>query len=142
MAAEPKAVVRRFWEEIWNHRNPPAAEELMAEDFVFHTPTLGTHAGRAQTLAVFAEIRTAFPDMSLEILEMIAEGGTVVTYWRTTATHCAPYCGVAPTGQQVTWSGLALHRVVDGRIVEHRAFPDTRAPGGPHEIASRKPRAD
>ncbi len=114
----------------------------MADDFVFHTPTLGRHAGRAQTLAVVAEMRTAFPDMALEILEMIAEGGAVVTPWRTTATHRGPYRGVAPTGQQVTWSGLALHRVVDGRIVEHRAFPDTRAPGGPHEIASRKPLAD
>ena len=142
MAEEPKAVVRRFWDEIWNHRNPAAADKLMAEDYVFDTPTLGRQSGRAQTLAVVAEIRSAFPDMSLEILEMIAEGGTVVTHWRTTATHRGSYRGVVPTGQQVTWSGLALHRVVDGRIVEQLSFPDTRAPGGPHDIACRKPLAD
>jgi predicted ester cyclase len=117
----------------------PEAPCLAGDFFRFVS---GPHAGRAQTLAAFAEIRTAFPDMSLEILEMIAEGDTVVTHWRPTATHRGPYRGVAPTGQQVTWSGLALHRVGDGRIAEHLAFPDARAPGGPHEIASRKPRSD
>jgi steroid delta-isomerase-like uncharacterized protein len=142
MAQDPKAVVRRFIDEVWNNRNPTAAEEVMAEDFVWRTPTLGTQSGRAQALAVLAEMRTAFPDMEMGVAEMIGEGDTVVTHWRTTATHGGPYRGVAPTGEPVTWSGLVLNRVVDGRIVEHLAFPDTRARGGPHEIASRKPLAD
>jgi steroid delta-isomerase-like uncharacterized protein len=141
MAQDPKAVVQRFIDEIWNNRNPAAAEEVMAEEFVWHTPTLGTHSGRAQALEVLAEMRTAFPDMAMVAEEMIAEGDRVVTHWVVTGTHRGPYRGVAPTGQQVTWSGVVLHRVVAGRIAEHRAFPDSTAPGGPHEIASRKTRA-
>jgi steroid delta-isomerase-like uncharacterized protein len=142
MAQDPKAVVRRFLDEIWNNRNPAAAEEVMAEDFVWRTPTLGTISGRAQALAALAEMRTAFPDLETRVAEMIAEGDTVVTHWQTTGTQRGPYRGVAPTGQRATWSGLTLHRVVGGRIAEHWGFADARASGGPHEVASRQPRAD
>jgi steroid delta-isomerase-like uncharacterized protein len=137
MAEDPKTIVRRFWDEVWKHQNPAAAEELLAEDFVWQTPSLGTHRGRVQGLAALEQIRAAFPDMTLVVEEMIAEGDKVATSWVNTATHLGPYRGAAPTGQKVTWAGMTMHRVVDGRIVEHRAFADTTAPGGPHEIATR-----
>jgi steroid delta-isomerase-like uncharacterized protein len=137
MAEDPKRVVQRFWDEVWNNRNPRAAEELLAEGFVWQTPSLGTHRGRVPALEALGQIRAAFPDMTLVVEEMIAEGDRVATCWVNTATHRGPYRGAAPTGQQVTWAGMTLHRVVDGRIVEHRAFADTTAPGGPHEIATR-----
>jgi steroid delta-isomerase-like uncharacterized protein len=137
MADDPKRVVQRFWDEVWNNRNPAAAEELLAEDFVWQTPSLGTHRGRAPALEVLAEIRAAFPDMVLVVEEMIAEGDKVATAWRNTATHRGQYRSAAPTGQPVTWAGMSIDRVVDGRIVEHRAFADAKAPGGPHEIATR-----
>ena len=137
MAQDPKAVVQRFWDEVWNNRNPAAAEELLAEGFVWTTPTLGTHRGRAQALEVLAELRAAFPDMVLAVEEMIVEGDKVATTWANTAAHRGPYRGAAPTGQKVAWSGMTVHRVVDGRIVEHRAFPDAGAPGSPHEIVTR-----
>jgi len=138
MATGPKPIVQRFWDEVWNqnNQNTRAAEELLADDFLWQTPSLGTHHGRGPALAALGEIRAAFPDMVLTVEEMIAEGDTVATAWMNTATHQGPYQGVAPTGQQVTWAGMTMHRVVDGRIIEHRAFADTTARGGPHEIAT------
>src|SRR4051794_651460 len=136
MAADPKTIVQRFWDEVWNNQNPAAAEELLADGFLWQTPSLGTHRGRGPALAALREIRAAFPDMELTVEEMIAEGDKVATSWVNTATHRGPYQGAAPTGQQVRWAGMTVHRVVDGRIVEHRAFADTTAPGGPHEIAT------
>ena len=62
---------------------------------------------------------------------MIAEGDRVATFWVNTATHHGPYRGAAPTAQKVTWAGMTMHRVVDGRIVEHRAFADNRRLAGP-----------
>jgi steroid delta-isomerase-like uncharacterized protein len=137
MAQDPKAVVQRFWDEVWNDRDPAAARELVAEDFVWQTPSLGTHRGRGPALAALAEIRAAFPDMALVVEDLIAEGDKVVTVWTNTATHRGPYRGAEPTGRTVSWTGITVHRVVEGRIVEHRAVADARAPGGPHEIATR-----
>jgi steroid delta-isomerase-like uncharacterized protein len=137
MAQDPKAVVQRFWDEVWNDRNPAAAPGLLADDFVWQTPSLGTYRGRGRALEALAEVRAAFPDMALVVEDMIAEGDKVVTVWTNTATHLGTYRGAAPTGQKVSWTGITVHRVVDGRIVEHRAVADARAPGGPHEIATR-----
>jgi steroid delta-isomerase-like uncharacterized protein len=137
MAEAPKRVVLRFWDEVWNNRNPTAAEELLADDFVWETPSLGTHRGRGPALETLGQIQAAFPDMTLVIEAMIAEGDQVATSWVNTATHLGPYRGAAPTGQPVTWAGMTLPQVVDGRIVEHRAFAATTAPGGLHEIATR-----
>lgn len=137
MAEDPKAIVQRFWDEVWNNRNPAAAQELLAENFVWETPSLGTHRGRAQAMDALGEIRAAYPDMVLTVEEMIAEGDKVTTAWVNTATHRGPYRGVAPTGQNVRWAGITIHRIADGKIVEHRAFADTTARGGPHEIATR-----
>ena len=44
MTQDPKAVVERFWVEVWNDQNPAAAEELLAEGFVWTTPTLGSRS--------------------------------------------------------------------------------------------------
>ena len=115
MAGDPKTVVQRFWDEVWNNRNPVVAEELLADDFVWQTPSLGTHCGRVQALEALRQIRTAFPDMLLAVEEMIAEGDKVATAWVNTATHLGSCRGVAPTGQKVTWAGMTMHRVVDGR---------------------------
>ncbi len=137
MTQDPKAVVERFWVEVWNDQNPAAAEELLAEGFVWTTPTLGTFRGRAEAMAELAEIRAAFPDMTLTVEAIVVEGDRVVTKWANTATHRGPYRGADPTGQEVGWAGMTMHRVVDGQIVEHHAFVDAESPGSPHEIATR-----
>ncbi len=137
MAAAPKAVLQRYVEDVWGNRNPTAAEDMLAADLVWHHPTLGERQGREAALEAIREMRAAFPDMVITVKRMAAEGDWAMAYWSATGTHRHPYRGVAPSGQEVTWEGAVLSRVVDGRIVETRAFPDTTTPGSPHEILVR-----
>ncbi|HLH24326.1 MAG TPA: ester cyclase [Chloroflexota bacterium] len=139
MAEDAKTVVRRFMDEVWNHQNPGAGAEILAEDVRWYNPSLGDRQGREAVLAAIAEMRAAYPDLALTVKTMLAEGDQVVTYWAATGTRRHPYRGAPPTGQQVTWEGAALSRVADGRIVEHRAFPHP-TPGSPHEVVSRAAR--
>jgi predicted ester cyclase len=48
----------------------------------------------------------------------------VVTRWTFRGTHTGTYMGVAPSGRQLTVSGVHIHRIVDGKIVEVWAYPD------------------
>jgi len=137
VAQDPKAVVRRFIEEVWDGRNPAAAEEILADDLVWIHSTHGNGRGRQAALEVIKEMRAAYPDMETTILHMVADGDHVMTHWAATGTHQGHYRGVAPTGKRLQWEGAVRHRVVDGRIVEHRAFPDSTTRGGPHDIALR-----
>ncbi len=137
MAEDAKAVVQRYMDELWNNRNPAAVNEILADDLVWIHPTLGNGRGRQAAMDFITEMREAFPDLEGTIRSIVAEGDQVTIHWGATGSHRRPYRGVAPTGQRLTWEGVTLYRVVDGRIVEHRAFPDSTTPGSPHHIAHR-----
>lgn len=138
MAADPKTIVRRFDDELWHDPNPAVAGAILAEDVVWHHPTLGEVRGRQTVVETIREIRAAYPDLVNTVEHMLAEGDLVATHWSITGTHREPFRGAAPSAQQITWEGVTLHRVVDGRIVEMWGFPHTTTHGSPHEILHRQ----
>src|SRR5215212_7456435 len=48
----------------------------------------------------------------------LAEGEKVVSRWRAQGTHQGELMGIAPTGNEVAITGLTIHRIEDGKIVE------------------------
>ena len=67
-------------------------------------------------------MHAAFADITLTMEELIGEGDQVVVPWEVTGTHQGEHLGVAPSGDQVTFRGLALLRVVGSKIVSDVAF--------------------
>jgi predicted ester cyclase len=63
-------------------------------------------------------IRSAFPSHHLSVEDQIAEGDKVVTRVTFHGTHQGQFNGIAPTGKQVKWSGIAMDRIADGKVVE------------------------
>jgi steroid delta-isomerase-like uncharacterized protein len=126
MSEANKAVVRRFFEEVWNDGNLDAIDELISADHVDHDPGReGTPGGRAGMRAFVQMYRSAYPDTHLEIGEIVAEGDLVATTWTATGTHRGELMGIPPTGRSVTATGMGLDRVRDGQLVESWANYDT-----------------
>jgi len=65
-----------------------------------------------------SELRRTFPDYHGNNEIQIAEGDMVANRFVFYGTHQGDFMGVAPTGRQVTFKGLSLDKVVDGKIVE------------------------
>ena len=65
-----------------------------------------------------AEIRQAFPDYRGTNEIQIAEGDMVANRWVAHGTHRGEFMGIAPTGREVTFGGIAIDRMADGKIVE------------------------
>jgi steroid delta-isomerase-like uncharacterized protein len=61
-------------------------------------------------------IRVAFPDWRVQIVDIIAEGNTVVIRWQGQVTHQGVFQGIPPTGKQVTVSGINIYHVIDGKV--------------------------
>ena len=122
-----KAVVRRFFEEVWNKGNLAVADEVLAPNVVLHIPghpeddVVGLEAYKER---VITYLRTAFPDLQSNIEEIIAEGNKVVVRWIWRATHQGEFWGVAPTGKQITYEGISILRLADGKIVDDRFQAD------------------
>jgi steroid delta-isomerase-like uncharacterized protein len=118
MSEANKALVRRLI-EAFNKRSLALFDELHA-DCVWYTPATGELKGEALKQYV-ASALAAFPHWRLTILrDQVAEGDKVVTRYSCTGTHQGEFMGLAPTGKQVTTSGIFIHRIVEGKIVEAR----------------------
>ena len=119
MSEGNKNVVRRLVEEVWNKGNLPVADELFTPNYAHHdawTPDLGRGPESEKKRATL--YRTAFPDLRLMIEDIIAEGETVVARWSCRGTHKGDLSGIAPTGKQVTISGVTITRFANGKMAE------------------------
>lgn len=102
---ENKAVSNRMAEAI-GRADFDAFDELMA-------PELAQEFKQS-----IAELRRSFPDYHGTSEIQVAEGEMVANRFVFYGTHQGEFMGVAPTGREVTFRGLSLDRVVDGKIVE------------------------
>jgi steroid delta-isomerase-like uncharacterized protein len=116
---ENKAVVRRWFEELFNAGNLEVADEIIAADHVNHDPTLpdipSGPEGQKQVVNLY---RGAFTNAHISVEDQLAEGDRVATRWTGSGTHQGEFMGVAPTGNQVTITGITINRVSGGKIAE------------------------
>jgi steroid delta-isomerase-like uncharacterized protein len=116
--ARNKALLRRFYEELWTKGNLEVIPELVAEDFVDHHALPGAPPGREGLAALVTTWRTAFPDMRETVEDLISEGDKVVGRFTMRGTHSGEFMGVPPTGRSVAMSGIDIVRVAGGKIAE------------------------
>jgi steroid delta-isomerase-like uncharacterized protein len=122
---ENKALVRR-WFAATDAGNDGIVDELCAPDYVDHSPPLpGMGNGNAAVRQANAALRIAFPDTVHSVEDQIAEGDMVVTRLRARATFTGEIIGIPPNGKVVEVTGISIHRVAGGKLVEHWANFDS-----------------
>jgi predicted ester cyclase len=101
-----KRLVRRLVDEAVSRRNPDVLDELAAGQF----------ASAAKRWV--SPFRSAFPDFEMEIVDLIAEGDTVVAHFRCSGTHRGEWLGVPATGRRFEGvDEIYIFRAQDGKLV-------------------------
>jgi ketosteroid isomerase-like protein len=113
-AEENKAIVRHFYEEVWNKGNYAVADALFALDGVRHDhATAGPNNPEIQKGAAAAN-RALMPDLHLTVENIVAEGDWVAARWRIEGTH-------RQTGKRIKdYTAQNMWRLKEGKIVEVR----------------------
>jgi steroid delta-isomerase-like uncharacterized protein len=122
-----KAVVRRYYDEVWSQGKLAFVDEHMAEGYENHDPVTPGKVlrGRDAFRALVTTYREALPDLRMHVVEQIAEGDAVVTRWRAEATQRGALMGVPPTGKHLDdVQGVTVTRFEGGRIVRDDAIWD------------------
>jgi predicted ester cyclase len=102
---ENKALVRRLVREGVNERNLDVLDHVADGEFA-----------RIARRWV-SPFRSAFPDFRMEIVDLIAEGDTVVGHFKCSGTHEGEWLGVAPTGRRFEKvDEIYIFRVKDGKL--------------------------
>jgi steroid delta-isomerase-like uncharacterized protein len=123
MAADNKAVIRRWIEEGWNNGNLDVADDLYTSDFFAASMEEGIPdlRGPDAVKEMVRRLRSAFPDVYFRIDLLVGEGDTVVGAFTIEGTHLGELHGIARSGRRVRFAAIDIWRLEDGRIAERRA---------------------
>jgi len=116
---ENKALVQRFYEEVWDHGNVEFAREVFHDDYERHDlRSTQAQPGGAGMAKIAADFRRAFPDVRWRVDLVLGEEDLVAARWTATGTHTGPWGSVEPTGKPATFSGVNIFRFADGKVAE------------------------
>jgi steroid delta-isomerase-like uncharacterized protein len=121
MSEENKRILRRWFEEVWNNGRADAIEELFDENGIAHglsdDPSKPIK-GPTDFRPFHTVFRQAFPNMRIVIEDIIAEGDKVAARCSVQAKHEGEFMGRAATQSPVEFTGIAIVRIDNGKIVE------------------------
>ena len=115
---ENKATAIRIINEVWSEGNLDVIDELVADDYVYHTPIEGDIHGPEGLKQNVTLYRTALPDLWFTVEDVMAEGNKVVIRWSAGGTRKGELLGSPATGKQNTSTGITITRFMDGKAVE------------------------
>lgn len=115
-----KALMHRWFEEVWNQGRAEAISEMMAEDAVAHGLSEDGQPlrGPADFLPFHKQFREAFPNIEVVVEDLIAEGDKVVARCSVRGKHVGDSLGFKATGTTAEFDGIAIVRIKDGKLVE------------------------
>ena len=114
MSVEENKAIVQAWLAARNVHDVEAAVAHWAED------------RQAELRSSFNNFTNAFPDVQIDIEEMIGEGDKAVILWTFHGTHRGPFQGILATGTTVEWDGLDLYTITDRKITSLVRKADSR----------------
>ena len=115
-----KAMIRRFVEEVKNKRHLEQLGDIFRSDYQEHNTTVSSFGAGVEGYKNFLNhLFTAFPEDTVMIDEIVAEGDMVVYRGTETGTHKAEFLRIPATGKHATWTEIQFFRILDGKVIEH-----------------------
>lgn len=120
MQIDPKTLLARWFEEVWNQGREETVDELMAPNAV--AVGLGemdqeVH-GPSEFKIFLRNMRQALPDVRIDIEDTTAERDKISARVLLKGTHHGNGLGVPPTGNAVQIRGIVMVRIAGGKIIE------------------------
>jgi steroid delta-isomerase-like uncharacterized protein len=117
---ENKTLVRGYFEEIINQGRWESWDKYFQRQIEFN----GRLIDKAEFQRLVVSFKASYPDFTISVVEQIAEGDRVVSRVTCRGTHLGPDEGIPATGKEVTYRGVAIDRIKDGKVVEMRYLGD------------------
>jgi predicted ester cyclase len=121
---DSQVVVARRYDTFWNTGDEALARAALAPNFIDSTLPTGRPQGLAGPLAASKMVRTAIPDLSCEIEQMIVAGDRVVAHLRFHGHFTGHFGKTQGDGQKVNFIATDIYRIVDGHIAENWHIED------------------
>ena len=119
MSLEENKDLVRLYQEIYNNNDLERLTEVVSEDLLTPNIMPGIPHGLEGAKAAHRIMLAGFPDYQTIIEDMIAEDNKVSARIRMTGTHTGEFMGIPPTMKQISFTGIYMVRIANGKIAEH-----------------------
>lgn len=125
VAPAHKLLFGRLYHSVWNERRLEYIDQVIAETHALGDPTVsgrgvGPSAYRRQVERFF----TGLPDLEFIVDDTVSEGEKLVVYWTINGTHRGEFLGVPPTNKRVSFTGITINQIANGKILESTVIWD------------------
>jgi steroid delta-isomerase-like uncharacterized protein len=110
----------------WNAHDPDAVAAVFADDAIIHDAgSSEVETGRAAVRERAARLFAAFPDLTLERIDLVVDGPRHADRWILSGRHEGDLLGVARTGRTVRVEGATFTVMNDdGLVAEDHHYLD------------------
>jgi predicted ester cyclase len=119
MSEQYKTAARNFIEKGLNQKDLTALDEYFSPKLTDHALPPGIPAGLEGRKMFASALLAAFPDLQVDVEDLVAEGEKLVTRYSVRGTHKGDLMGIPATGKEISITGIAIDRFENGLSVEH-----------------------
>ncbi|OGZ62142.1 MAG: hypothetical protein A3H51_01155 [Candidatus Spechtbacteria bacterium RIFCSPLOWO2_02_FULL_38_8] len=119
-------IVAEFLHAIWNERDFSVIDRLVCENPLIRSP-MQTKNGKETMYDIVEKWLAAFPDLTIQLDEFVSEGDKVVSRWTATGTHLGGFFDTKPTHKEITYTGMTIYHLTNGKIAAYWALVDIHA---------------
>lgn len=122
--SDHRTLLERYFSRVWGDGDPEAVREFASPDYRRHVSPTSEPLGLDAQVARLQGIRSAFPDVEIELVESATENDLISFRSVMRGTHQGTLMGIAATGRRIEVHLVDMIRVRDGRFVEQWGGPD------------------
>lgn len=125
VSAAHKELFGRLYHSIWNEHRFDFIPLVIAETHALGDPTVqGRGVGPENYRRQVERFLTGLPDLRFDVDDTVSEGDKLVVSWTITGTHRGEFLGVPPTNRRVSFSGITINHIRNGKIIESTVIWD------------------
>lgn len=127
-AQQSRQLIFRYFDEVWNQGRLEVLDEIIASDYVNHSPSVpNPRPGPDDLKPIVRAMRAGIPDLHYQILDTVVTADKVAIHLRVTGTHSGDLFGMAPTGRAIDVRQMQIEWIQNGRIWQHWRVTDELA---------------
>lgn len=122
---DSKSLVKQFYEDIVSNNKIDQIAQYIAENCTLRMGEEIVPLGLEGMIQHLLDLKKTYPDYKMKIIRQYQEGEYVISEFIMEGTHKGEWLGMKPTNKKLTFTGVDIDKVVDGKIVEHGGAVNT-----------------
>ena len=120
-----KEFVKYFYENIVSKNELDKLSQFISKECTLRIGEVIVNIGLEGMKKHLEDVKKTYPDYTMKIIRQYLDGEYVISEFIMQGTHKGEFIGIKPTNKVLTFSGVDIDRVVDGRIIEHGGATNT-----------------